>query len=251
MNSNSFSYVVNDDKKFKNVNLINENKCKELEAKKFKMIDDCQPMVETKAKFKTQYSGVIRELEEVNKKRISFFDFGKSYSPIKMEKLNTSSIKPTSKVIGSRKCYTVSPKKNTAVKLSQDYYNSIEMQDEVGEEVLVKNIQENKDKRHFCYDFTNESVDSSAFYDVIEYDCSKDFYQHKSDTSYSLIRVRNEKKYYLNEIPYIYVSNYNTNKTSSRKKFKKLRFSENVEVIESPKHVVKNFIKKLKLLFFK
>lgn len=250
MKNNVGCYNVNNvccckfvEKKLNKINYFDEEVPNQPIVTSFKIINERQPLIETRQRFKQKYSGIVRDLEEAQRKKFLNVNHN-SYSPAKQEKNNSVLMKPPkSNIIGPRKCYNISPKiEKKQDLLPERYFN---YKNNVEEIMLIKTIEDNNLKNNITYDaYENENQD---FYNIIEYDCSSGFYDCKTNSNCA-IKSRNEQTYFLKEIPYLYVTNYNKGNMPAFRlsKQKKVRFTDDVQVLEYEKSHVKNLLKKLK-----
>lgn len=202
----------------------------------FKMIEDSQPLwPESRRGFQQKFSGIIRDLEEVHRRRNGprLFASINSYSPSKVERINRGLIKPKSNLIGARKTYDVS------TRINEDRGPS--KWKEIGEEMmLVRNS-----KKFVLFESANEP--DEEFYKAIEKDCSKTFYEYKVNCS----ALESGKTYFLKEVSPVRVRNSN-NRNGDLLRFqramKKVHFDDIVIEIGGRKrdNLVKKFKNKVK-----
>lgn len=206
-----------------------------------------KPLLESRReRFQQKYGRIKRELEEMykirNESSTSINTKESTEDLCKLEECTTL-IKPKYNVMGPRRTYIVSPKKprkeeiiNERFKLIEEDFNAEETNEE------IKEVKSN-------------NKEGAAFYDVIEYDNSEDFHVNKTKTNCYLIRVREERTYYLNEVPYLYVTNFNkkSKKMPVFRRNKKVHFNDERQTINDCDGIVNRVLKeikiKLKILF--
>lgn len=218
-----------------------------------KIIAKEDPRMESRRRFKEKYGDIVNELENIYKRRYpsttsnqSDFIINDVDKKIKVEELSKP-VRPKYNLMGHRRKYMLTPKKakkeenedasiNERFKLIEnDFYT---------EQLTIVNENE----INLCNSDNNEI--GAAFYDVIEYDRSEEFHTNvQLKSNCHIIRVREERAYYLDEVPYLYVQNLNR-KTEKVQKFRKINkrvhFNDEPQILNNRNGIISKIFNKLK-----